>query len=891
MRFESLTLRNFKSYEHTEVAFEPGVTVIHGVNGSGKSSLLEAAFFALYGSEALVGTLDEVITTGAEESEITLSFMHDNQSYVLTRELRIRGERAQTTRCELETPHDTISGARPVRNEIASLLRMDADAFLNCAYVRQGEVNKLIHASPSERQDMIDELLQLGVLETYRDRGTHARRGIASLQDEYAGQLEAITTQIAQKEAEELTGQLNTLETQRNTIDERLEQLAAQVTEAEDARSSAKDTLDRLEERREEVNALAEDIDAIVNQIAETATEREECEEQIARLSEQRAEQETRIRAAQHELEGDISDRETGTALREQLEAKDESLREDIEEIRINLQAHVQAAEQAEARAEERRELANAREEEANTRASTIETENQSLAERRDQLVALQEEQDELTEVINAAGFEDAAAVDAAIADCEAALSDLRERQSALRTRIETISEEIEEMEALIEAGQCPTCGQPVDGAPAVGAIEEEMANREELESTLEAVQSNCADRETELEEYEAIREKVERLERITDRIASAEELITEKKEHLDEQRAAVESLQEEASSAREEAEQAVAEAAAEREAAAEKREQIAGVNASREELRSRLDAIDALLERYDKREDIVSTIETMRERRDQLEALNDERRERLAEKRERHRSLAEEVDDDRIASARDSLKQANAYLAEAEEEQKSLRADRDAIIDQIGGIQNELAALRELRDQRDTVEAAHDAIGGVHAEVEELERMYGDLRRDLREQNVAALERMLNETFDLVYQNDAYERIELDGDYAFTVYQKDGSTLDPSLLSGGERALFNLSLRCAIYRLLSEGIEGTAPLPPLILDEPTVYLDSGHVGRLVELVEAMRALGVEQIILVSHDDELLRAADVVLSVEKDPTTNRSAVTATPATAGMLALD
>jgi len=67
--------------------------------------------------------------------------------------------------------------------------------------------------------------------------------------------------------------------------------------------------------------------------------------------------------------------------------------------------------------------------------------------------------------------------------------------------------------------------------------------------------------------------------------------------------------------------------------------------------------------------------------------------------------------------------------------------------------------------------------------------------------------------------------------------------------------------------------------MPPLILDEPTVFLDSGHVSRLVDLVEEMRAHGVEQIVVVSHDDALFGAADDVVHVEKDPTTNRSTVT------------
>jgi len=66
--------------------------------------------------------------------------------------------------------------------------------------------------------------------------------------------------------------------------------------------------------------------------------------------------------------------------------------------------------------------------------------------------------------------------------------------------------------------------------------------------------------------------------------------------------------------------------------------------------------------------------------------------------------------------------------------------------------------------------------------------------------------------------------------------------------------------------------------MPPLILDEPTVFLDSGHVSQLVELIDSMRELGVEQIVVVSHDDELVGAADCVVEVRKDPTSNRSTV-------------
>jgi len=233
------------------------------------------------------------------------------------------------------------------------------------------------------------------------------------------------------------------------------------------------------------------------------------------------------------------------------------------------------------------------------------------------------------------------------------------------------------------------------------------------------------------------------------------------------------------------------------------------------------------------------------------------------------------------VETARKRKENAEEYIESFTSKLTDLRHQRDELQNAIGGIKADISQLEELKADRKRLADRVDKLEAVHDETEQLETMYGDLRGELRRQNVESLERMLNETFDLVYGNDAYSHIELDGNYELTVYQKDNQTLEPEQLSGGERALFNLSLRCAIYRLLAEGIEGAAPTPPLILDEPTVFLDSGHVGRLVDLVEEMRGFGVRQILIVSHDDELVGAADELITVEKNPTTNQSTVSHT----------
>jgi len=151
VNFDRVRLSNFKPYGDADLRLTEGVTVIHGLNGSGKSSLLEACFFALYGSKALDGTLGDVITNGEEETEVDLWFTHDGASYHIERRLKEYDGRIDH-QCTLETTDGsdvTRDGARAVREFVTELLRMDAEAFVNCAYVRQGEVNKLINATPA----------------------------------------------------------------------------------------------------------------------------------------------------------------------------------------------------------------------------------------------------------------------------------------------------------------------------------------------------------------------------------------------------------------------------------------------------------------------------------------------------------------------------------------------------------------------------------------------------------------------------------------------------------------------------------------------------------------------------------------------------------------------
>jgi exonuclease SbcC len=887
MRFERLRIRGFKSHDDTELSLRPGVTVIHGVNGSGKSSLLEACFFALYGSAAIDGTLDDAIANDAEGMEVVLSFTHDGADYRVEREVKISGETAQTTTCVLETPDEPIDGVTDVEAHIQGLLRMDADAFVNCAYVRQGEVNKLINASPGERQDMIDELLQLGKLETYRERASDARVGVKRVRDRKRELLADRNRTIETKQDKDLHGRLNARESELSELKSQIEAKETERANAEQTLENAEQTLEEYEERRTELDELRTEIEELTGTIAETERERDGIESAIRSHRETIDELETDLEALLADVPdpdddsveplGDDPELEAVSARIAALDERADDVREAIETHRLNAQQHTNDAENATERAVELKQQATEAREEAAELDSEIDSVRAELDERRARIDEMDDEIEGLRETL-AAGPVPREELEGHRESIRDGLAEKRERLAELRTERKNATESVREAERLREEGKCPECGQPVDGSPHLDHIERDRERVDELDAEIDSLEVEIDSLEEDDERVGGFIETADELDSLVDNRETVQSLLEQREEAVAEKAERVESLRSEAEEYEETAEEYEETAEEYEQQAAAARSEIGELNGNKsriDERRQRLERIESLLSEVAETE---REIETLRERRKNAAEVNDQRRERLSEKRDRKADLEASFDESAIEKATSDKQRAETYLSKVEPFLEEKRTERDELQNKIGAVKNELDELETLKTQRDELEATVKRLESLYDEAARLQETYESLRAELRQRNVDRLETMLNELFDLVYQNDSYSRIELDGEYELTVYQKDGTPLDPDQLSGGERALFNLSLRCAIYRLLSEGIEGQAPTPPLILDEPTVFLDSGHVSKLVELIDSMTQHGVAQIIVVSHDEELVGAADDLIAVQKDPTTNRSTV-------------
>jgi chromosome segregation protein len=77
------------------------------------------------------------------------------------------------------------------------------------------------------------------------------------------------------------------------------------------------------------------------------------------------------------------------------------------------------------------------------------------------------------------------------------------------------------------------------------------------------------------------------------------------------------------------------------------------------------------------------------------------------------------------------------------------------------------------------------------------------------------------------------------------------------SLLSGGERSLTAVALLVAIFR--------ARPSPFYVLDEVEAALDDINLGRLLNLIDELRA--TSQLIIISHQKRTMEIADALYGV------------------------
>jgi exonuclease SbcC len=149
---------------------------ITGPTGAGKSSLLDAMLFALYGIIPRVGAQnhDELISHGRPRMAVVLDFQIGSHVFRVTRTRRRKGPaQAQLEELGNGAERPVAEGVTSVEAEVRKRLGLSYDAFAQAVVLPQGEFMRFLKPdSPGKRRGILRDLLRLGVYERMRQRAS-----------------------------------------------------------------------------------------------------------------------------------------------------------------------------------------------------------------------------------------------------------------------------------------------------------------------------------------------------------------------------------------------------------------------------------------------------------------------------------------------------------------------------------------------------------------------------------------------------------------------------------------------------------------------------------------------------------------------------------------------
>jgi DNA repair protein SbcC/Rad50 len=297
-----LSLTNFMPYRGEIAPLDfSGIHIasICGNNGSGKSSLIDAITWALWG-QTRARTDDELISQGETSMQVAFDFAVGPQKYRVIRK-RSRGKtKSSPGQSSLDLfiangdIYRPISGDRigDTEKKIIETLHMDYGTFINSAFLRQGHADQFTVARPQERKAVLTSILGLSEY----DRLETAARDKANRCEADRAQLETsirdIDVELARKPEFELEltqalDQLAEVEKIITTLDSRLIKLRAEREVLAGKQAQINQLNDQLERMTLDVNRWQErsrQHDLRVNEYNRLLDRRREIEEGYARL-------------------------------------------------------------------------------------------------------------------------------------------------------------------------------------------------------------------------------------------------------------------------------------------------------------------------------------------------------------------------------------------------------------------------------------------------------------------------------------------------------------------------------------------------------------------------------------------------------------------------------
>ncbi len=246
---KDVQLKDFIAHKDTKLEFGKGITIFVGHNGSGKSSIIDAVTFALFGKHTRKSNKN-LVRRGANSAMVQMRFALNSREYQATRALNGSGLQSFSQFTIISEGGNLVN--RPIvggerkqfgesmSSEIAKVLGLDYEKLRVAAVVQQGELVKIVEAQPKEFKELVNGLIGIDRLDSAFETMREVIAGFRDrLRDETGGHTDTdipkVEELISRKEIElkQSKSVLAEFEDERIMLEDRIRQVEQEIERME----------------------------------------------------------------------------------------------------------------------------------------------------------------------------------------------------------------------------------------------------------------------------------------------------------------------------------------------------------------------------------------------------------------------------------------------------------------------------------------------------------------------------------------------------------------------------------------------------------------------------------------------------------------------------------
>jgi exonuclease SbcC len=842
----SIELAGFLSYrDPVEIDFTGfDLACISGQNGAGKSSILDAMTWALFGRARKHD--ESVINLASETAQVAFIFKYESNLYRVVR----TNPRGKTSAVEFHLHEGgngswrplTESSLRETDQKIADILRLDYETFINAAFFLQGDADQFTQHNPSERKRILSQILNLGIWEDFRKMTFQKRRDCESEITRVEGRASEIRSELS--EEDQRRWQLDVLE--------------KDLAESEKARTNMEQELIEMEQYHQSIADQAQITEDLDQQVEGKQLKLEKLREKlIPRTKEQESFYE--VMDAEVQIEKDFSEWEED---KRNLAVLDQTAQKFLAEER---ERQKPLAEITSEKARLEQELENLEAEKAAVENSS--TRITSMEEFLEELAAETVEVEEKIEVLEQKRKQ--------LEQAQQNLADARAENPILFEEMKKLEKRIQELD---EAGgvDCPLCGQPMPKKERKELVSElkaqgkEMGDRyRENKQILSGAEDQVHSLKEEIKVFAAVNKKLrtlsteqEKLNLEITRLTSQKEewakkgkkRLKEIQKHLEDKTFAPEAHKALAKIDKEL--KSIGYDPAEHDRTRKKVEEGKTCQAEMQELEKAKAAL-APLER-----DIADITDAIKSERKELDELS--------------QTLKGSI------GMLEDLKTHSPDLKKAKKDLLSLKEQENILQREVGAAQQKVSVLKTQKERLDALDQELSSFREKIRLHKQLEEAFGKngVPALLIEQALPMIELKANEilgrlsngamSIQFITQREYKDKTRTDLKETLDIQIQDRAGIrDYEMFSGGESFRINFAIRLALSHVLAQ--RAGARLQTLVIDEGFGSQDEIGRQRLTEAITLVKD-DYKKILVITHIDALKDTFSTQLVVEKTPT-------------------